>query len=180
VVQAMASRWWVFLAQGVVMIILAALAIVQPSTIITFLGAYAVIDGLLKLFSAFGDQPDDQSRWPALISGALSVIAGLIFLIRPLFAAGVLTYIIALWAIIVGALVLIWAFRLRQEIQDEWLLVIFGVISILFGVLALANLSEGALVLRNIFVAFMLVGGVLAIALSFRIRSIAERLLAMR
>jgi uncharacterized membrane protein HdeD (DUF308 family) len=179
-VAALANRWWVFLAQGVVMIALAVLAYVQPGTIITFLGAYAVIDGLLKLFSAFGEQPDDQSRWPAMIGGVLSVIAGLIFLARPIFAAGVLTYVIALWAIIVGALVLVWAFRLRQEIQDEWLLILFGVISILFGVITLANISEGILALRSIFLIFMVVGGVLAIALSFRIKSIGERLAMIR
>jgi uncharacterized membrane protein HdeD (DUF308 family) len=179
-VAAMANRWWVFLAQGVVMIVLAILAYVQPGTIITFLGAYAIIDGLLKLFSAFGDQRDGQSRWPALVGGVLSIIAGLIFLARPVFAAGVITYVIALWAIIVGALVLVWAFRLRQEIQDEWLLILFGVISILFGIITLANISEGVLALRSIFVIFMVVGGILAIALAFRIKSIGERLSMIR
>ena len=179
-VRAIASRWWVFLAQGVVMILLAILAIAQPETIITFLGAYAIIDGVLKLFSGFSDQPDDQSRWTTLLIGALSVIAGLIFITRPAFAASVLTYVIALWAIVIGALVLVWAFRLREEIQDEWLLIIFGVLSILFGVIAVANVSEGVLALRTIFIIYMLLGGVLAIALAFRIKSIGERLAMIR
>jgi len=45
--------------------ILAILAFTQPLTLITFIGIYAVVDGVLKLFSGFGDQPDGQSRWPA-------------------------------------------------------------------------------------------------------------------
>ena len=71
---------------------------------------------------------------------------------------------------------LVWAFRLRQEIENEWLLIIFGVISIIFGVLVLGNIREGVLALRSIFVIYMVVGGILAIALAFRIKSIGERL----
>ena len=47
-VAALASKWWVFLAQGIVMILLGVLAFSQPGTLIQFIGAYAVIDGALR------------------------------------------------------------------------------------------------------------------------------------
>ncbi len=175
-VAALAERWWVFLVQGFVMLVLAVLIVVQPETLIFLIGAYAIIDGVLKLISGLGDQADGQSRWPALILGVVSILAGLVIIAKPAFSAGLITYIIALWAILVGILVLVWAFRLRQEIANEWLLIMFGVLSILFGIIVLGNIQEGVLALRSIFVIYMVVGGILAIALAFRIKSIGERL----
>lgn len=175
-VAAMAGRWWAFLVQGFVMLVLAVLIVVQPQTLIFLIGAYAIIDGILKLISGLGDQPDGQSRWPALILAVVSILAGLVIVANPAFSAGLITYIIALWAILVGILVLVWAFRLRQEVANEWLLIVFGILSIVFGVIVLANIQEGVLALRSIFVIYMVAGGILAIALAFRIKSIGERL----
>ena len=173
------SKWWLFLTQGIVMIVLAALAFTQPWTIIGFVGAYAVIDGILKLIAAFVRPSDDErSRLPALIIGAVSIIAGLIIWFNPVFAAAVLVYVIAAWAIVVGALLIIWALRLREEISDEWTMLLLGALSIVFGVLAFANIRDGILALRSIFAAFMILGGLLAIALSFRLRGLEERLAA--
>jgi uncharacterized membrane protein HdeD (DUF308 family) len=175
-VASLASRWWVFLVQGIIMIVLAFLAFNQPATLVKFIGAYAVIDGVLKIIAAFNDQSDDQSRWVPLLIGVLSIVAGLYIWFNPQVAGQILTYVIAAWAIVVGVLLLIWAFRLRQEINDEWLMIIFAVLSIVFGVLAFANVKEGYLTLQWIFAIYMLLGGVLSIILSFRIRSIGQRL----
>ncbi len=110
----------------------------------------------------------------ALVIAAVSILAGIIILTNPVFAAGLLTLIIAIWAIVVGAMMLIWAFRLRKDAQNEWLMIVFGVVSILFGLLVLANIQDGVLALRTLFFIYMLVGGILAIALALRIRSIRE------
>src|SRR3954465_4941612 len=98
---ALASRWWLFVVQGVFMIILAILVFTQPTLLITLIGAYAVVDGVLRIFSGLGDQPDDQSRWPALISGALSLIAGVWMLANREAAIEAVAYLIAIWAIVV-------------------------------------------------------------------------------
>jgi uncharacterized membrane protein HdeD (DUF308 family) len=175
-VATLASKWWVFLVQGIVMILLAILAYTQPLTLITFIGAYAVVDGVLKLFSGIGDQPDGQSRWLALIIGALSILAGLWMLANRGVALAALAYVIAAWAIIVGLLLIVWAIRLRQEIDDEWLMIAFGVLSIIFGLLVFNNVLAGILSIVWIFAIYMLVGGIMAIILSFRIKSFGERL----
>jgi len=176
VVAALASKWWVFLVQGIVMIILAILAFTQPLTLITFIGIYAVVDGVLKLFSGFGDQPDGQSRWPAIIIGVLSILAGVWMLANRETAITALAYLVAAWAVVVGVLLIIWAIRLRQEISDEWLMILFGVLSILFGFLVFNNVLAGVFSLQMIFAIYMVVGGILAIILAFRIKNFGERL----
>jgi len=177
-VAALASRWWVFVVQGIVMILLAIAAINDPTILVTLLGAYAVVDGALKIFSGLGDQPDDQSRWPALIIGVLSVLAGVWMLANRETAIQVLAYLIAAWAVVVGVLLIIWALRLRQEISDEWLMILFGVLSIIFGFLVFNNVLAGVLSLAWIFAIYMIVGGIMSIILGFRIRGLGERLLA--
>jgi uncharacterized membrane protein HdeD (DUF308 family) len=175
------TKWWLFLTQGIVMIVLAVLAFTQPWTIIGFVGAYAVIDGVLKLIAAVGRQPtDERGRWPALIIGAVSIVAGLVIWFNPVFAAAVLVYVIAAWAIVVGILLVVWALRLREELSDEWTMLLLGAVSIVFGVLAFANVRDGILALRSIFAVFMIVGGILAVALAFRLRDLGERLPALK
>jgi uncharacterized membrane protein HdeD (DUF308 family) len=175
-IASLTSKWWVFLVQGVVMFILAILAITQPETVIKFIGAYAIIDGVLKVFSGFGEQPADQSRWPAIIIGVLSIIVGLLIWANPQTTAEFITYAVAAWAVVTGVLLIIWALRLRQEISDEWTLIIVGVLSIIFGFLVFNNVLAGFISLAWIFAVYMIVGGILAIVLAFRLRNIGEQL----
>ena len=70
--------------------------------------------------------------WGWLIfSGLLGIATGLIVLVSPFVATLVLT--VFLWSITSGVMEIVAAFRLRKEIEGEWLLVLSGVISILLG-----------------------------------------------
>jgi uncharacterized membrane protein HdeD (DUF308 family) len=158
------------------MFVLVVLAFTQPATLIQFIGTCAVIDGGLKVFSGLSNQRDNQSRWSALIIGVLSIILGLLIWTNPLTAAEFITYAIAAWAVITGLLLVVWALHLRQEISDEWTMLILGLLSIIFGLLVFNNVLAGVLTLIWIFAIYMVVGGILAIALAFRIRNIGERL----
>ena len=52
---------------------------------------------------------------------------------------------IASWAIVLGVFQIIGAIRLRKEIDNEWMLVLGGVLSVLFGVVLLVAPGAGAL-----------------------------------
>lgn len=133
------------------MILLAYLAFSRPALLIGFIGAYALIDGALKLFSGFGSQPSDQSRWPALVIGGLSAIVGAVIWLNPGLAAQVVTYLIAAWAVVVGILLIIWGWRIREAISTEWLVIALGILSLLFGFIVLGNVQAGYASLQLIF-----------------------------
>jgi uncharacterized membrane protein HdeD (DUF308 family) len=170
------KKWWVFLVQGVIMIALAFLAFTQPTILIQIIGIYALFEGMSKIISGLTSQLGDQSRWPALIIGVLGVLLGGVILANPTAAATVLTSLVAGWSMVVGVLLVVWGMRLRQEISGEWALILLGVLAILFGLLMFANIQAGYLTLQWIFGAYMVAGGILAILLAFRIRSLGVQL----
>ena len=175
-IEAVTSRWWLFLAQGVAMLILAAVGFTQPGTIIKILGAYLVIDGALKLVGAFTNKKEDSSRVMNIITGIIGVVVGIYSFSNPVGAAIIVTYVIAVWVIILGILLVVWGIQLRERFEEYWLLIVLGVLSVLFGLLVFNNFLAGLLTLASLFVAYMVVGGILAILLAFRIKALGERL----
>ncbi|MCA9876913.1 MAG: DUF308 domain-containing protein [Thermomicrobiales bacterium] len=175
-IEAVTSRWWLFLAQGVAMLILAAIGFTNPGVIIQILGAYFVIDGALKLVGAFTNKKDDPSRLMNIITGVIGVLVGLYAFMNPAGAALVITYAIAIWVIILGIMLVIWGVQLREQFTEYWLLIVLGVLSVIFGLLVFNNVLAGFLTFASLFVAYMIIGGVLAIVLGFRIKALGERL----
>ncbi len=175
-IEAVTSRWWLFLAQGVAMLILAAVGFTQPGTIIQIIGAYLVIDGALKLVGAFTNKKDDSSRLMNIIAGVIGVIVGIYAFTNPVAAGIIVTYLIAVWVIILGILLVVWGVQLRERFEEYWLLIVLGVLSALFGILVFNNFLAGMITLQSLFVAYMVIGGILAIVLGFRIKALGDRL----
>lgn len=175
-IEAVTSRWWLFLAQGVAMLILAAVGFTNPGVIIQIIGAYLVIDGALKLVGAFTNKKEDSSRLMNIITGIIGIIVGIYAFANPAGAAIIVTYLIAIWVIILGVMLVIWGVQLRERFAEYWLLIVLGVLSVLFGILVFNNFLAGMLTLAWLFVAYMLIGGILAIVLGFRIKALGERL----
>ena len=132
--------------------------------------------GMSFLLAGFGDQPGGQSRWPLIIIGVLGLLAGLIILWNPELGGITLTYVIAAWAIVTGILTIISALRLREEIDNEWWLVLSGVLAIIFGVLVFTNILAGILTIAWVFGIFAIVVGILSIVLALRVRDFGTQI----
>ena len=83
-----------------------------------------------------------------------------------------LLYFIAAWALATGVLEIIAAIQLRKPVENEWLLALGGLASVLFGVLLFVFPGEGALTLLWLISLYAIVFGVLLIALGIRLRSL--------
>src|SRR5262249_43729517 len=88
----------------------------------------------------------------------------------------VLLFYIAAWAIVMGALEIAAAIRLRREIQGEFWMIFAGLLSVAFGVLVLAFPGAGALAALFYIGAWALLSGLAQIFLSFRLRSFVKEL----
>jgi uncharacterized membrane protein HdeD (DUF308 family) len=172
-VHALAKNWWVLLLRGAAAIVFGLLAFAWPGltlvTLILFYGAFALVDGALAVFAALtGGAPG--SRWWLAIIGLLGIAAGLVTFMMPGLTAIVLLFFIAGWAIATGVFQIIGAIRLRKEIDNEWLLVLGGIISVLFGVSMMLAPGAGALALVWVIGAYSVIMGVIFVALALRLR----------
>ena len=81
-----------------------------------------------------------------------------------------LLYLIAAWAIVTGMAGIASAVRLRREMRNEWLYIISGVLSILFGAALVIFPGAGALAVVWLVGLYALLFGVVLIGLGLRLR----------
>jgi uncharacterized membrane protein HdeD (DUF308 family) len=172
-VHALAKNWWLLLLRGIAAIVFGLLAFAWPGltllTLILFYGAFALVDGVLAIIAAITGG-SAAPRWWLAIVGLLGLAAGLLTFLMPGLTAVVLLLFIAGWAIATGVFQIIGAIKLRKEIDNEWLLILCGVISVLFGVCMMLAPGAGALALVWVIGAYSVVIGALFVALAFRLR----------
>ena len=172
----LARNWWLILLRGIFAIIFGVLTFAWPGitlvTLVLLYGAFAFADGVLSLVAAVTKGPAEPRWWLALV-GILGIGAGIATLMWPGLTGIILLYLIAGWAIASGIFEIVGAIRLRKEIDDEWLLIASGVVSVIFGLLILANPGAGALGVAFAIGAFAVLFGVLQVALSMRLKKMA-------
>jgi uncharacterized membrane protein HdeD (DUF308 family) len=167
--------WWMPAARGAVAIAFGVLALLWPNLtllgLVALFSAYALITGAISIAAAIRNRKRDDQWWLMLIIGLAGVIAGIVALIHPEMTALVLVLIVAANALVTGVLDIALAIRLRKSIRDEWLYVLNGIASILFGVVAFLFPTAGALAIVWMISLYAVVTGALLIAAAFRLRA---------
>ncbi|MEO0561145.1 MAG: DUF308 domain-containing protein, partial [Chloroflexota bacterium] len=131
------QAWWVLLLRGTAAILFALLLLFMPGltlvggilSFVILFAVYALVDGVSTIVGAVMHR---EGQWLLLLLwGIISVIAGLVALANPLyllvfgvFTLAVMIYIVAFRSIAGGIVEMYSAWRLRQEIDNEWLLAI--------------------------------------------------------
>jgi uncharacterized membrane protein HdeD (DUF308 family) len=174
----LARNWWIFVLRGVAAIIFGILTFVEPMTslavLVLFWGAYALVDGVFSIIAAFKRADAGGFPWWMFLMGVVGVIAGIYTFMAPHITALVLLYVIAVFAIVRGVTEIGAAIRLRKEIDNEWLLILAGAASLIFGCLLFVFPGAGALALVLYIGAMAIVIGVVEAVLGLRLRSRAN------
>ncbi len=162
--------WWLVLIEGIAAIIIGILLLIQPgmtaAVLVQVLGIYWFITGILSIVGIF----IDSSAWGwKLFVGILGIIAGILILQHPLWSTVLIptTIIIVLGieGIIIGIVNIVRAFQGAGFGTG-----ILGALSILFGIILLANPVIGAFALPIVLGIFAIVGGILAVIAAFRLK----------
>jgi uncharacterized membrane protein HdeD (DUF308 family) len=168
---------WVVL-RGVAAVLFGILAFALPGITLAALvivwGAYALADGILALIAAYRVRDQGKPFWSLVIVGLLGIAAGIVTFIWPGMTALLLLMFIAAWAVVMGIFQIIAAIRLRKEIQNEWLLGLSGVLSVLFGIIMFVQPGAGALAVIWVIAAYAIVFGALLIWLGLRLKKRSE------
>jgi uncharacterized membrane protein HdeD (DUF308 family) len=171
----LARNWWSLVLRGVVAILVGIVTFAWPGitvgALVLLFGAYALLDGILSLTGAWKASRAHE-RWGALVlEGIAGLVAAAITVLWPGITTLALVYVIAAWALVTGVFEIAAAVRLRQYIAGEWLLILSGIASILFGFLAIVLPLAGALAIALGIGIYAVVFGTLLIVLGFKLRN---------
>ena len=135
--------------RGIAAILFGVLALAWPGitllALLVLFGIYAIVDGIIALVGSFYVRRAMSDWWLILLVGLFSIAIGILTFARPGVTALVLMLFIAARALFLGFTEIVRGVQYRKEIQGEWLLVLGGAFSILFGVIVFAYPFSGAL-----------------------------------
>lgn len=172
--QLLSRAWWVLALRGAVALIFGIAALVWPGitllVLVALFAAFALLGGIVCIVGALRNRTFDRGWWLVLLLGILSVVVGVVAVLHPGATVFVLVLLMAAQALATGVLDIAVAIRLRKVIEHEWLLIVTGVLSILFGVLVVLFPPAGAFALAFIVAFYAIVTGVLLLLLANRAR----------
>jgi len=168
--------WWLFLIRGLFGIALGFYALFFPgatlAVAVLFIGAYLIVDGVIACAKAIQIMRSDAHWWVILLEGILGIAVGLAIFMWPGLSVLSLAYLVGYWAIFSGIASIVAALRLRSHIPNEWLYLVFGVISVVFGLFVLFAPGAGLIYIVLSICIYGFVMGFTMLALAFRARSL--------
>jgi uncharacterized membrane protein HdeD (DUF308 family) len=174
--KSLADHWRLFLAEGVVLVLLGVAAIIVPplaglaTTII--LGWLFLIGGIVGLVATFGAHQAPGYGW-SLLSAVVAIIAGLVLLWNPWQGLATLTYVLIAFFLIDGILIVVLALQHRRELTGRWeWMMIGGVMDLVLALIIISGLPGTLAWALGLLVGIDLVwGGMSLIAMALAARS---------
>jgi uncharacterized membrane protein HdeD (DUF308 family) len=174
VVASVREHWKLFLAEGIILVVLGFLAIIVPAiaslAVAIFLGWLFLISGIVGLITTFMMR-NLPGFWWSLLSAVLAIAAGVVLLGWPVSGVLSLTLVLIVFFLIEGIASIMYALEHRNSGRWAWMLA-SGIIDLLLAALILAGFPASAAWAIGLIVGINLVfGGVSMIAMALHARS---------
>jgi uncharacterized membrane protein HdeD (DUF308 family) len=170
---------WALGLSGALSIALGVVIIIWPSislyAFVILFGAFALAEGILGVVAALGGGKFSGRGWLVLSSLASIAVGVIVFLYTDMSALALL-YVIGAYAILLGLIAVVGAFRLPLDGGDSALFAFTGLVSILFGIVMVAKPGDGALVLLALIAAYALIVGVAEVTVAIGGKRIVRNL----
>jgi uncharacterized membrane protein HdeD (DUF308 family) len=175
VAQALHEHWMLYLIEGIVLLILGAVAIFIPPiatlAVTILVGWLFLISGVMGLVTTFWMR-HAPGFWWSLISGVLGVVLGIWLLAAPVTGALSLTILLVAFFIIEGVASIMFALDHKRELTGQWAwMLISGVVDLVLAVMIFAGLPSTAAWAIGLLVGInMVFGGSALIAMALHAR----------
>jgi uncharacterized membrane protein HdeD (DUF308 family) len=174
----LARNWWVLALRGVLGILFGIGAFAWPgatlNALVIVFGAYVFVDGIFAVAAGIGMRRQIDRWWLIVLEGAAGIILGVLTFRSPNTTVLVLLTLIAAWSIVSGIFEIATALHIRTMIANEWLMILSGVVSIVFGALLIAQPGTGEIAIVWLLGAYALLFGILTLMLAFRLRGMRD------
>ena len=141
------AHWKLFLAQGIVMMVLGFLAVVEPNVatlaVTLFVGWLFFIAGVFRAASAWHSRNMPGFGW-SMLTALLSVILGLILILRPLAGVLTLTMVLIAFFIVEGVASIMGAIQHRQHLRSWGWVLFSGIVDLFLAYLIWAGWPSSA------------------------------------
>ena len=178
ITRSMHDHWLLFVIEGVVLLILGALAIIVPPLatlgVTIFLGWLLLISGVVGLVMTFMAR-GAPGFWWSLVSGVIGILAGLVLIAFPVSGALSLTLVLIAFFAVEGVASIMYAFEHRKQLTDRWgWILASGVVDLILAAIILAGFPGTALWALGLLVGInMIFGGASLVGLGLAARSAA-------
>jgi uncharacterized membrane protein HdeD (DUF308 family) len=169
------EHWKVFLIEGVILVILGALAILIPPlatlSVTIFLGWLFLISGVVGLVTTFQAR-EAPGFWWSLLSAAIGILAGIALIGWPLSGAVSLTLVAIVFFAVEGFATIMYALEHKRELSGRWgWMLVSGIVDLFLAAVIFAGLPGTAAWAIGLLVGInMMFGGVALIMMALHAR----------
>jgi uncharacterized membrane protein HdeD (DUF308 family) len=174
--QSVREHWLLFLIEGIILLVLGALAIIVPVlatiAVAIFIGWLFLISGVVGLITTFWAR-HAPGFWWSLLSAVLGIAAGIVLLAWPVSGAISLTLLLIVFFIIEGVASIMYALEHKRELSGRWgWMLTSGIIDLILAAIILAGLPGTAAWALGLLVGInMLFGGGAMVGMALHGRS---------
>src|SRR3954454_3421233 len=170
-----ARQWWLWVAFGVLSLMAGIVALINPGlsllAIALLFGSYLIVAGFFDLLAGVtATDADTLRRILAVVLGILSLIAGVICLLRPGAGLFALVVVVGVFLVVSGVI------QLAAAVSDgmPWLMAGLGVVNLVLGIIILAVPELGLVTFAILFGLGLVVRGAVAVAAGLRLRRLVS------
>jgi uncharacterized membrane protein HdeD (DUF308 family) len=180
VARSLREQWGLFLAEGVVLLVLGLAAIVLPPIALAlalFLGWLLVIIGLVGLFTTVSMRRA-PGFWPSLVSALAAIVAGFLLTGWPVKVASALPLVLGIFFAVEGIASIVFALAHKRAMSGRWSsMAASGIVDLALSGIILADLpgiapGTAGWVIGLLVGISMVFGGVSLIAMALDARAI--------
>lgn len=117
------DRWWVILLEGLVGIGAGIVTLAVPSLatliLLYVIAFWAILTGILEIMAAVRLREEIEGEWLLILGGIASLVMGVLLLLFPAAGKFTIAWLIGVYAILFGLMLLILGLRLRGCALDE-------------------------------------------------------------
>ncbi len=170
--------WWSFILRGIVALIFGIIVLSWPGAttlvLLILFGSLVLVSGIFAFIGSIVAASREEKWGAEMFLGILGILIGIVTFARPGLALVTLIVIIAIWAILSGAIELFAAIELPSKTDGRILLGVAGVLSVGIGILFLAIPEVGVWTIILIIGIYSLVFSVVLFVLGFRVKGLEK------
>ena len=141
------SHWKLFLAQGILMMVLGFLAVLEPNVatvaVSLFVGWLFFIGGIFRAVSVWRSRGMPGFAW-SMLTAVLAIALGLILIVRPLAGVLTLTMVLIAFFIVEGVSSIMGAIQHRQHLRSWGWVLLSGIVDLFLAYLIWAGWPSSA------------------------------------